>query len=90
MISYTTSSNLTDSMNNVYLYELVRIAHDELINLRIQEIYSMVLQYPESQVGLNELHYCLLKVKFNLKQYELTLLSCAIDHSVNIQAAQRT
>lgn len=90
VISYTTSSNLTDSMNNVYLYELVRIAHDELINLRIQEIYSMVLQYPESQVGLNELHYCLLKVKFNLKQYELTLLSCAIDHSVNIQAAQRT
>lgn len=39
--------------------ELVRIAHDRLIRLRICEIYDMVVAFPQSEVALHELHACL-------------------------------
>ncbi|RCK57852.1 Anaphase-promoting complex subunit 2 [Candida viswanathii] len=92
VISYTTSATLTDTMNNIYLYELVKIAHDELVSLRIKEIYSMILNYPNSQIALSELHYCLLKNKFNHQDYGIStnLLSYVTDLSVNSQAIQRT
>ncbi|KAL6452988.1 apc2 Anaphase-promoting complex subunit 2 [Candida maltosa Xu316] len=92
VISYTTLSNLTDTMNNIYLYELVKIAHDELISLRIKEIYSMILSYPKSQISLNELHYCLSKNKFTHQEFSISsnFLTYASDLSVNSQAMQRT
>lgn len=39
--------------------DLVRIARDELVSLRISEIFHMVLLFPHSQVALTELHQCL-------------------------------
>ena len=92
VISYTTSSTLTDTMNNIYLYELVKIAHDELVSLRIKEIYSMIMNYPSSETALHELHYCLLRNMFNHQEYGISnnLLSYVTDLSVNSQAIQRT
>lgn len=92
VISYTTSSTLTDTMNNIYLYELVKIAHDELVSLRIKEIYAMILDYPNSDIALHELHYCLLRNMFNHQDYGISnnLLSYITDLSVNSQAIQRT
>lgn len=39
--------------------EIVRIAQDELIQLRILEIYGLVSAYPHSETALAELHTCL-------------------------------
>ncbi|KAI5968136.1 hypothetical protein CANMA_002559 [Candida margitis] len=93
VVSYTTSSNLTDTMNNVYLYELMKIAHMELISLRIKEIYSLVLNYPYSKIALTELHSCLLKNK--VEQRDITMNSTGIfsymgDISTHAQAEKRS
>ncbi|KAI5968886.1 hypothetical protein KGF57_000001 [Candida theae] len=93
IVSYTTSSNLTDTMNNVYLYELMKIAHMELISLRIEEIYSLVLDYPRSETALNELHTCLSKSK--IEQSDVTMNSSGIfsymgDISLLAQAEKRS
>lgn len=39
--------------------ELVQIAHEELVSLRIGEIYQLVDGYPHTAVALNELYTCL-------------------------------
>ena len=39
--------------------DLVQIAHDELISVRISEIYHIVLHFPRSKFALAELHQCL-------------------------------
>ncbi|KAI5952909.1 hypothetical protein KGF54_003776 [Candida jiufengensis] len=94
-VSYTTSSNLTDSMNNVYLYELMKIAHNELITQRIKEIYSLVLVYPTSEYALKELHICLSKNKMEYQQENqidistTSILSMVDEISSNTQAANR-
>lgn len=93
IVSYTTLSNLTDTMNNVYLYELMKIAHMELVSLRIEEIFSLVLDYPHSETALNELHTCLLKSK--IEQHDVTMNSSGIfsymgDISLLAQAEKRS
>lgn len=93
IVSYTTLSNLTDTMNNVYLYELMKIAHMELTSLRIKEIYSLVLDYPHSEIALKELHTCLLKNK--IEQHDVTMNSTGIfsymgDISTLAQAEKRS
>ncbi|OBA19676.1 hypothetical protein METBIDRAFT_13417 [Metschnikowia bicuspidata var. bicuspidata NRRL YB-4993] len=47
--------DLTSSSSN----DLVRNARDELISLRISEIFSMVVAFPQSEIALGELHLCL-------------------------------
>ncbi|KAK6459699.1 uncharacterized protein RJT20DRAFT_144034 [Scheffersomyces xylosifermentans] len=71
IVSYSADTNLTDSINNVYLYDLIKIAHDELVSLRIKEIYSIISEYPRSTDGLYELYQCL-STKFNHHHYNQT------------------
>ncbi|GEQ72856.1 hypothetical protein JCM33374_g6544 [Metschnikowia sp. JCM 33374] len=47
--------DLTTSSSN----DLVRIARDELISLRISEVFNMVMLFPTSDIALAELHQCL-------------------------------
>ena len=69
--SYSADLNLTNSVNNVYLYDLIKLAQLELVSLRIKEIYSIILYYPNSSDGLYELYQCLL-TKFNHHHYNQT------------------
>lgn len=55
-------SNLDFSQE--YLCDLIKISHDELVSLRIKEIFKLVVDYPNSYIALSELHQCLL-FKFN-------------------------
>ncbi|KAK6205583.1 uncharacterized protein RJT21DRAFT_137974 [Scheffersomyces amazonensis] len=53
---------------NIYLYDLIKIAHDELVSLRIKEIYDIILNYPHSSQALYELYQCF-SIKFNHNNY---------------------
>ncbi|KAK6461378.1 hypothetical protein DFJ63DRAFT_181088 [Scheffersomyces coipomensis] len=53
---------------NSYLYDLIKIAHDELVSLRIKEIYEIILNYPTSSIALYELYQCF-SIKFNHSNY---------------------
>ncbi|CAD1811225.1 Cullin family protein [Candida parapsilosis] len=93
IVSYTTSSNLTDTMNNVYLYELMKIAHMELTTLRVDEIYSLVLGYPSSEIALKELYTCLSRNR--VERQDVTMNSTGIfsymgDISTHAQAEKRS
>ena len=52
----TTSNDASHS----YMYDLIKISHDELVSLRITEIFDMTVRYPHSLVALSELHQCIL------------------------------
>lgn len=42
------------------LYQLVKIAHTELVLTRVGELFDLVTAYPRSSVALQELHECVL------------------------------
>lgn len=46
--------------NQSYLFKLMKISHDELVSLRINELYQMIVNYPSSSIALSELHQCIL------------------------------
>lgn len=41
------------------LEDLRKIAYDELVALRVKEIFQIILNYPDSEVCLKELHHCI-------------------------------
>ncbi|CAH2350521.1 putative anaphase-promoting complex subunit 2 [[Candida] railenensis] len=43
----------------LHLDDLIRIAHNELVSLRISEIFDIVLNFPTSKVALKELYQCI-------------------------------
>lgn len=63
LINCYQKKNLLNEDNTHYLHELIKIAHDELITLRLKEIYQIVQAYPSSMNTLRELYNCIL---FNL------------------------
>lgn len=67
-----------------YLYDLIKCAHDELVSLRIKEIFDLVVDYPNSYVALSELHQCLL---FKLNSHNIgtniSNLSTVINSNIN-------
>lgn len=67
-----------------YLYDLIKIAHDELVSLRIKEIFGLVVDYPNSYIALSELHQCLL-FKFNSHNTgtNISNLSTVINSNIN-------
>lgn len=68
VLTYSNETNLYNDANDVYLHELLKIAHDELVSLRIQEIYDIVYNFPDSIESLNELYQCF-QIKFNHQNY---------------------
>ncbi|ODV79342.1 uncharacterized protein CANTADRAFT_52231 [Suhomyces tanzawaensis NRRL Y-17324] len=68
IVAYSTDSGLADEINNAYLYELIKIAYDELVSLRIKEIFELVVSFPSSRIALDELYQCLL-IKYNHDHY---------------------
>lgn len=53
--------SLSDSeFDETYVYDLIKIAHTELVSLRIQEIFDLVSNYPHTTLALSELHQCVL------------------------------
>lgn len=42
-----------------YFNDLLKIAYNELVSLRLSQIFHIVLNYPKSEVSLLELHTCL-------------------------------
>lgn len=68
VLTYSNDISLNNDINQVYLYELLKIAHDELVSLRIQEIYDIVYNFPDSTQGLKELYQCF-QIKFNHNHY---------------------
>lgn len=47
-------------LDNIYLHNLIKICHDELVLLRITEIFQLIVNYPDSRIALSELHECIL------------------------------
>lgn len=97
---YPNFSILRDSCYVNTLYELLKIAHDELVSVRINEIFPMILDYPNSYHSLNELHHCLL-IKYNHHHYNekntdvsydssLTNFAHLANYSLKSQSYQRT
>jgi anaphase-promoting complex subunit 2 len=101
---YPNFSILKDSSDVNTLYELLKIAHDELVSVRINEIFHMILDYPNSYHSLNELHHCLL-IKYNHHHYNeknfqssnlsykdssLTNFAHLANYSLKSQSYQRT
>ncbi|KAG7665719.1 uncharacterized protein J8A68_000739 [[Candida] subhashii] len=86
VINYSTSPQHPGNHqvdNSFLLYDLIRIADDELVSLRIKEIYSLILKFPNTYHALNDLHECLSQ-KFNHRDFN------KIPYSYNSQAFQRT
>jgi len=91
-------SNFDDRVNNIYISELLKIAHDELVSLRIIEIYQLVSSYPFSIQALNELYQCF-QTDFNHKRYnqdsqeidsfDLSNVAYLASYSLSSQAHQR-
>lgn len=50
--------NLNPNLN--FFDHLLKISYNELISLRINEIYDIVINYPTSEIALHELNKCLL------------------------------
>ncbi|CCE82063.1 Piso0_002759 [Millerozyma farinosa CBS 7064] len=51
--------SLSDSdFDETYVYDLIKIAHTELVSLRIKEIFDLVSNYPQTTLALSELHQC--------------------------------
>lgn len=61
-----------EQCDDFYLYELIKIAQDELVSLRISEIYDIVVLFPATLQGLEDLHQCLL---MKYKQTDMNLQS---------------
>lgn len=57
---FSNSSSRSDS-----LPDLTKIAHDELVLLRINEMYDMIMGFPQSEISLRELHQCILFAEEN-------------------------
>ncbi|EGW31790.1 uncharacterized protein SPAPADRAFT_141567 [Spathaspora passalidarum NRRL Y-27907] len=57
--TFSLVTSYTESPAASYLSSLNTTAHDELVHLRISEIYTMVSTYPSSIPALEELHLCL-------------------------------
>lgn len=51
---------LSTEFNQSYLTKLIKIGHDELVSLRIKEVFSLVTNHPATKIALEELHECLL------------------------------
>lgn len=85
---YPKFSTVLKLKNNTYLYELLKIAHDELVSLRINEIYDMVNQFPHSLHSLHELNQCF-QIKFTNSLVDLSEVTGLIDSSITSQAYQR-
>jgi anaphase-promoting complex subunit 2 len=91
-------SNFDDRINSIYISELLKIAHDELVSLRIMEIYHLVSTYPFSIQALNELYQCF-QTDFNHKRYnqdsqeidsfDLSNVAYLASYSLSSQAHQR-
>lgn len=63
--SFNTVMKLSeDSSDSNHFCDLIKITHDELVSLRIKEIFGIVTSYPMATVALHELHQCIL-FKFN-------------------------
>lgn len=102
--SFTLIMKLSSTeFNHDYLYKLIKIAHDELVSLRIKEIFQLIVNFPSTSVALSELYQCIL-FKFNqstqpqLQQESSENVSInvktqqlvnSIDYSSNSQAYQR-
>ncbi|CAI5758198.1 unnamed protein product [Candida verbasci] len=54
--NFVNNQNFT---NDKYLNELIKISNDELIEIRIDEIYKIIENFPNSKTALVELHNCL-------------------------------
>ncbi|CUM65156.1 uncharacterized protein PRCAT00002783001 [Priceomyces carsonii] len=74
--------------DQIFLYDLIKIACDELVSLRISEIYKMVHDYPQSKISLFELYQCL---NYSIPQTNIkTRFSTLMNYSTYSQAYQRT
>lgn len=50
----------TAELDDIYLHNLIKICHDELVLLRITEIFQLIVNFPNSKIALSELHVCIL------------------------------
>lgn len=102
--SFTLMMNLSSAESDQnYLYKLIKIAHDELVSLRIKEIFQLIVNYPTTSVALSELYQCtLFKFSHSSQQHiqpegaenvsnniKTQQLVNSIDYSSNSQAYQR-
>ncbi|CAK7900425.1 anaphase-promoting complex subunit 2 [[Candida] anglica] len=72
-------------LDSQYLSDLTKIAHDELVSLRISEIFDIVLDFPHSQIALDELHRCILPSRNIGDSYLLASLSVPLLSSQSFQ-----
>lgn len=102
--SFSLMTNLSSTeCDHNYLYKLIKIAHDEMVSLRIKEIFQLIVNYPTTSVALSELYQCIL-FKFSHSPQQLIQqegvenvsnniktqqLVNSIDYSSNSQAYQR-
>lgn len=75
-----------------YIDELLKIAHDQLVKLRIEEIFDIVYHHPNSVVALEELYMCLhIKPLQHDVTADVNMLTVAhlVNVSITSQAYQR-
>lgn len=77
-------------IDDIYLYELIKIAHDELVSIRINEIFDLILEFPKSMHGLEELHQCLVQKSPEFSAVSnLSKFSYLTNYSLKTQSYQR-
>ncbi|CAN3372945.1 hypothetical protein DIURU_002836 [Diutina rugosa] len=82
----------TVTLDGNYVDELMKIAHDQLVKLRIEEIFDIVYHHPGSIVALEELYMCL-HIKplhhDNATDVNMSTVAHLVNVSISSQAYQR-